>query len=86
MLSSEATVCVYGKVSAVPEGKQAPRNVELSADYWEVVGHSPAGGAESVLNDVQNIFSIYRKCFIGNLLFSKFNRKLTRMFNWITDT
>ena len=51
LLSSEATVCIFGKVSAVPEGKQAPRNVELSADYWEVVGHSPAGGAESVLNE-----------------------------------
>jgi asparaginyl-tRNA synthetase len=36
----------------VPEGKQAPRNVELTVDYWEVVGHSPAGGADNILNEV----------------------------------
>lgn len=52
MLATEATVAVYGVVRSVPEGKQAPRNVELVADFWEVVGHSPAGGADSVLNEV----------------------------------
>jgi asparaginyl-tRNA synthetase len=55
LLATEATVCVYGKVSAIPEGKQAPRNVELSADYWEIVGHSPAGGAENVLNEEAHV-------------------------------
>ena len=37
----------------MPEGKQAPRNIELAADYWEIIGHAPAGGAESVLNEVK---------------------------------
>jgi hypothetical protein len=31
-LSTEATVAVYGKIQAVPEGKKAPRNIELIVD------------------------------------------------------
>ena len=55
MLSTEATVLLYGKVQSVPEGKKAPRNIELVVDYWEIVGHSPAGGADNVLNEVSQI-------------------------------
>ena len=39
----------------MPEGKQAPRNVEMSVDFWEVYGHSPAGGADSVLNEEADV-------------------------------
>ena len=54
LLSTEATVAVYGKIQAVPEGKKAPKNIELIVDYWEIVGHSPAGGADNILNEVYN--------------------------------
>ena len=30
---------------------QAPGGVELSTDYWELVGSSPAGGAENLVNE-----------------------------------
>ena len=51
LLATEATVCLYGRVESVPEGKKAPRNIELIVDYWQIVGHSPAGGADNVLNE-----------------------------------
>ncbi|CAG0891356.1 unnamed protein product [Cyprideis torosa] len=50
-LSTEAAVAIYGQLTAVPEGKTAPGGHELAADYWELVGPSPPGGAESVLNE-----------------------------------
>ncbi|CAF1385483.1 unnamed protein product, partial [Didymodactylos carnosus] len=43
MLSTEATVSICGIVNSVPEGKSAPGNQEMIADYWEVIGHSPSG-------------------------------------------
>ena len=55
MLATEATVHLWGTIHAVPEGKKAPRNIELSVDYWEVVGHSPAGGADNVLNEEASV-------------------------------
>ena len=30
---------------------QAPGDHELSVDYWELVGQSPPGGADSILNE-----------------------------------
>lgn len=51
LLSTEATVEVYGMVQAVPEGKKAPKNIELIVDFWSVIGHSPAGGADNILNE-----------------------------------
>jgi len=51
LLATEATIMVCGKIQAVPEGKKAPRNCELIADYWEIIGHSPAGGADNILNE-----------------------------------
>jgi asparaginyl-tRNA synthetase len=42
-LSVESTVCIYGKLVAVPEGKTAPFGHELVADYWELVHAAPLG-------------------------------------------
>jgi len=55
LLATEATVALYGKVQPVPEGKKAPKNIELVVDYWEIVGHSPAGGADNVLNEEASV-------------------------------
>jgi len=55
LLSTEATVGVYGTIQSVPEGKKAPRNIELIVDYWEIVGHSPAGGADNILNEESSV-------------------------------
>ena len=38
MLTTEATVCIYGTLAQVPEGKTAPGGHELNADYWELIG------------------------------------------------
>jgi len=50
MLSTEATIRIYGVVEPVPEGKTAPGGHELSADFWELIGSAPSGGAEAILN------------------------------------
>ncbi|KAJ2125239.1 asparagine--tRNA ligase [Coemansia sp. RSA 720] len=50
-LTAETTVCVYGVISAVPEGKTAPGGHELAADYWEVVSRAP-GGDDAISNRV----------------------------------
>jgi asparaginyl-tRNA synthetase len=55
ILATEATVALVGKIQSVPEGKKAPKNVELIVDYWEVVGHSPAGGADNILNEESSV-------------------------------
>ena len=34
---------------------QAPGGHELAADYWELVGSSPAGGAENLVNEESHI-------------------------------
>ena len=39
-------MCIYGIVEPVPEGKTAPGGHELIADYWELIGAAPSGGAE----------------------------------------
>ncbi|XP_064390802.1 asparagine--tRNA ligase, cytoplasmic-like [Halichondria panicea] len=54
-LATESTVVVYGVIKELPQGKSAPGGHELSADYWELVGGSPAGGVESVVSDKSNI-------------------------------
>ena len=50
-LATESAVALYGTLKIVPEGKTAPGGHELHADYWELIGSSPAGGAETLLNE-----------------------------------
>lgn len=50
-LSIESTVTIWGVINELPEGKTAPGNHELVADYWEIVGKAP-GGDEAFSNKV----------------------------------
>lgn len=50
-LSTEASVCLYGVIKALPEGKTAPGGHEMAVDYWELVGESPAGGVDNLVNE-----------------------------------
>ncbi|GFS10338.1 asparagine--tRNA ligase, cytoplasmic [Elysia marginata] len=50
-LATEAAIAVYGVINVLPEGKTAPDGHEMAVDFWEVVGPSPAGGADNLLNE-----------------------------------
>lgn len=50
-LTLETTIAVYGVVAALPEGKSAFDNHELTADFFEVIGKAP-GGEDAFLNIV----------------------------------
>jgi len=51
ILSTESSVQLIGTLKAVPEGKSAPGGHELHVDYWKLIGASPAGGADLLLNE-----------------------------------
>ncbi|ELU13362.1 hypothetical protein CAPTEDRAFT_148401 [Capitella teleta] len=55
VLSTESTICVYGTLKVLPEGKTAPGGHELVVDFWELIGLAPAGGADNLLNEEAHI-------------------------------
>lgn len=50
-LTLESTITIYGKIAALPEGKIAPGNHELSADYFQLIHRAP-GGDDAITNKV----------------------------------
>lgn len=50
-LTLESTVEIKGTIKALPEGKSAPDNHELVADWWRCVGKAP-GGDDAFTNKV----------------------------------
>uniref|UniRef100_A0A8C9TJK9 Asparagine--tRNA ligase, cytoplasmic n=1 Tax=Scleropages formosus TaxID=113540 RepID=A0A8C9TJK9_SCLFO len=55
LLSAESSVVLYGRVTPVPAGKEAPGGHELHCDFWEPVGLAPAGGADNLLNEESDV-------------------------------
>lgn len=63
MLNLESTVTIYGHIVSVPEGNKAPGDLELHADYWELIHNAP-GGDEAFANKINedvNVDLIYNQ-------------------------
>jgi asparaginyl-tRNA synthetase len=56
-LTLESTIQITGTIKALPPGKKAPDNHELSADWWAVVGKAP-GGDDAISNMVSGVRSL----------------------------
>jgi asparaginyl-tRNA synthetase len=52
-LTVETTIAIYGVISPVKEGKQAPGGHELFADYFSIISAAPAGreSRDTLIND-----------------------------------
>lgn len=50
-LTLETSLSIWGVIAPLPEGKTAPDNHELAADYFEVIGQAP-GGDEAFSNRI----------------------------------
>jgi asparaginyl-tRNA synthetase len=50
-LATESSVCVYGVIRALPDGKSAPDGHEMAVDFWELIGTSPSGGIDNLINE-----------------------------------
>lgn len=59
-LTLESTIQITGVINQLPEGKTAPDNHELTADWFAVVGKAP-GGEEAFLNKVNEVRRIFEK-------------------------
>ena len=57
---------------------QAPDGHELKADYWELIGESPPGGAENILNEVRQSDHIFIS--LHSISFSWLNNINTSIF------
>lgn len=79
-MNPEATVSLTGILKEVPEGKDAPGGHELQCDYFEVIGVSPPGGIDHVLNEVQLVQSFLFFLLIDNCLLV---RMLASIYFWI---
>lgn len=68
-LSLECTVEVVGTVEKVKEGQTAPGGVELSVDYWKIIGKAPTG-AEAIESRLQPVsgLSTFTHGLIADLL------------------
>ena len=54
-ISLESTLSIWGNLCKVKDGQNAPGGVEIVADYWELVGSSPSGGYEAIVNESSSI-------------------------------
>lgn len=51
-LTVESSLAMFGTINKLPEGKSAPGGVELSADFYKVIGLAPSG-KEAFTNKIQ---------------------------------
>jgi asparaginyl-tRNA synthetase len=56
-LTLESSVEIKGTLKALPEGKSAPDNHELAADWWTCIGKAP-GGDEAYSNKVAEVSNV----------------------------